>query len=230
MDKFTALSRRAYRFWGEPSQLDALFMSTNGMPNFMNMGGSPSSSDTESCSSCGSPTTSEVPVSIDDSSDTKNCIRVTVLGTALIALGCFLVFICKDYLRFVLLWMEHVDIRLTGIVFVVLFVAVSFPAAWGYILLNLSAGYLYGLLLGTFTTSACALLGIFVAHVVTKKCFSEYVISKLSGNDQLLAILRVVESDRGFKVVVLARLTPIPFGLQNGLFAVSVELETLKLI
>lgn len=146
---------------------------------------------------------------------------MTVLGTALIALGCFVVFLCKDYLRFVLLWMEHVDIRMTGFVFVVLFVAVSFPMAWGYILLNLSSGYLYGLLLGTLTTSVCALLGIFVAHVVTKKCFSEYVISKLSGNDQLRAILRVVESDRGFKVVVLARLTPIPFGLQNGLFAIS---------
>lgn len=219
MDKFTGLSRKAYRVWGEPSQLDSLFMSSTGS-------GSSSSSDSESCSSCDSPTT-EVPFVIesDASQDRKNCIRVTVIGIALIALGCFVVFLCKDYLRFVLLWMENVDIRMTGIVFIVLFTAVSFPMAWGYILLNLAAGYLYGLILGTLTTSLCALLGIFIAHVVTKKCFSEYVIAKLSGNDQLRAILRVVESDRGFKVVALARLTPIPFGLQNGLFAVRMYIQ-----
>ena len=35
------------------------------------------------------------------------------------------------------------------------------------------------------------------------------------------AILRVISGPRAFKVVLFARLTPIPFGLQNTIFGVS---------
>lgn len=37
------------------------------------------------------------------------------------------------------------------------------------------------------------------------------------------AILRVISGPRAFKVVLFARLTPIPFGLQNTIFGVSIE-------
>ena len=158
-------------------------------------------------------------------SDRQYCLQTTAVFTILISLGCLVVFLCRDYLKMLLLWLENVDLRVTAIIFVALFIAVAFPMMWGYILLNVAGGYLYGLILGTLMTCICALLGIVIAHEVTKRCLREYVTSKISTNEnftQLKAILRVVESDRGFKVVVLARLTPIPFGLQNGLFAVSI--------
>lgn len=40
-------------------------------------------------------------------------------------------------------------------------------------------------------------------------------------NETGKAILRVIAGPRAFKVVLLARLTPIPFGLQNTIFGVS---------
>ena len=36
-----------------------------------------------------------------------------------------------------------------------------------------------------------------------------------------MPFLELSKGGRAFKVVALARLTPIPFGLQNGIFAVS---------
>lgn len=44
---------------------------------------------------------------------------------------------------------------------------------------------------------------------------------RLIKNETGRAILRVISGSRAFKVVLFARLTPIPFGLQNTIFGVS---------
>ncbi|CAD5110799.1 DgyrCDS164 [Dimorphilus gyrociliatus] len=44
--------------------------------------------------------------------------------------------------------------------------------------------------------------------------------SKLLTNN-LQSLVKIVESGQGTKVIFLARLTPIPFGLQNAVFAIS---------
>lgn len=155
---------------------------------------------------------------------TQYCIKVAVISTIVGAILCGLLLVCRDYIKYMLLWMENVNLGIASVIFAILFIIISFPMMWGYVLLNVAAGYLYGLLLGTLLVSVCALIGISVAHEVTKKFLSDYVMSKLVSNDGLRALVRVVEGQRGFKVVALARLTPIPFGLQNGLFAVSIEL------
>lgn len=51
--------------------------------------------------------------------------------------------------------------------------------------------------------------------------FSGLPLSRLLKNETGRAILRVISGPRAFKVVLLARLTPIPFGLQNTIFGVS---------
>jgi len=40
-------------------------------------------------------------------------------------------------------------------------------------------------------------------------------------NDQARALMQVVSGKNGYKIVFLMRLTPIPFGIQNAIFAVS---------
>lgn len=45
-------------------------------------------------------------------------------------------------------------------------------------------------------------------------------IFRLIKNETGRAILRVIAGPRAFKVVLFARLTPIPFGLQNTIFGV----------
>ncbi|KFV19942.1 Transmembrane protein 64, partial [Tauraco erythrolophus] len=94
-----------------------------------------------------------------------------------------------QYLRELLLWAESLDSLAGVLLFTVGFIVVSFPCSWGYILLNVAAGYLYGFVLG---------MGLMVLGVL---------VGTFGGS--------------GLKVVALARLTPIPFGLQNAVFAIT---------
>nr|CAB3267111.1 transmembrane protein 64 [Phallusia mammillata] len=108
--------------------------------------------------------------------------------------------------------------------FVLFFTIVSFPMAWGYLPLNLAAGYLYGFLPAVPVVIISVTIGISTSHVICKKYFSSWVLGTLqqrSNFDQIEAILKVIDGSSGFKVIALTRLTPIPFGFQNGLFAVS---------
>lgn len=59
-------------------------------------------------------------------------------------------------------------------------------------------------------------------------CVFIYSIYRLIKNETGRAILRVISGSRAFKVVLFARLTPIPFGLQNTIFGVSFRILFLK--
>ncbi|ELV14137.1 Transmembrane protein 64 [Tupaia chinensis] len=65
------------------------------------------------------------------------------------------------------------------------------------------------------------LIGTFIAHVVCKRLLTAWVAAKIQSNEKLSAVIRVVEGGSGLKVVALARLTPIPFGLQNAVFSIT---------
>ena len=145
-----------------------------------------------------------------------------ISGTALIFLiiGLIVVILCRRYIKDVLEWLQNLEEWEGILLFVVMFTLVSFPMAWGYILLNVAAGYLYGFVLGFLVVIFSVLCGLFTAFIVCRRYLRDFVRSRLE-SDSLKAIMRVVEGKRGFKVIALTRLTPIPFGLQNGLFAVS---------
>lgn len=223
--RIISIPAKTKRLWGEPSQFDELFLPPTTNNNSENSDGDSTNSQAQSsCSSCRD--SSESPTHHTGENVkyiNANCIRVSFLFVLAVIAACGLLYITRPYLKLILLWMANIDLAVAAVIFVVLFILVSFPMMWGYILLNVAAGYLYGLILGTLFVIVCALIGISIAHVVTKQFLGAYVMSKLSSNESLQAILRVVESSKGFKVVVLARLTPIPFGLQNGLFAVSIS-------
>jgi len=134
--------------------------------------------------------------------------------------GFVLVFFFRHYLKDFLEWLEHVNGWVSGLLFIFMFTIVSFPMTWGYIVLNVAAGYLYGFLMGVVTVTVSVVVGVATSLIVCRMFIRDFVHSKLQ-SEHLKAIIRVVESRRGFKVVVLTRLTPIPFGLQNGLFAIT---------
>ncbi len=217
---------RTFFALGEPSQLDVVFM----------QGQNPSSptegvSSATSSSSCSSPSErSQSPVSNHGVEESKSrvfhWIKVAFLGLTALAMALMAVVICKDYLRTLLVWMERMNFWAATVIFAVLFTVVSFPMMWGYIVLNVAAGYLYGVAVGSVLVIVCAFIGVVIGHELTKRFLNEYVLSKVVtglGNESLRAILRVIEGGRAFKVVALARLTPIPYGLQNGIFAVSIS-------
>ncbi|XP_078046636.1 transmembrane protein 64 [Augochlora pura] len=155
-----------------------------------------------------------------------NCINsnsicyIVVTITTLALLGA-IVFICRDYIKVLLYWIEHQNIWIVTIIFITLFTVVSFPIVIGYLFLIIASGYLFGILRGIMMVVLSANLGIAIAHVTLSVLSSKLPIGALLQNDTARAILRVISGPQAFKVVLFARLTPIPFGLQNTIFAVS---------
>ena len=148
------------------------------------------------------------------------CLQVSGTALVLLTFGVVIVILCRHYLKDLLEWLQNLPPWAGVLLFIVMFTIVSFPMTWGYIVLNFAAGYLYGFWLGLIVVAVSAAFGISTAFVVCRRYFRDFVRSKLE-SDSLKAIIRVVEGRRGFKVISLSRLTPIPFGLQNGLFSVS---------
>ncbi|XP_056154923.1 transmembrane protein 64 [Lampris incognitus] len=154
------------------------------------------------------------------------CITTCCFKSALLA--CILTAVCfssvalvRQYLKDLLIWVESMDSLVGALLFIVGLIVVSFPCGWGYIVLNVAAGYLYGFMLGMGLVMVGVLIGTFVAHLVCKRLLTAWVLNKIGNSEQLSAVIRVVEGGSGLKVVALARLTPIPFGLQNAVFSIT---------
>ncbi|XP_045437553.1 transmembrane protein 64 [Pipistrellus kuhlii] len=149
------------------------------------------------------------------------CGRGLALGCALAALGLASLALARRALRHLLRWAEGLPPPLGPLLFALGFVAVSFPCAWGYLALSVAAGYLYGFAPGLALVAAGALLGTGLAHVVCRRLLAARVAARVRGSERLSAVVRVVQGAGGLKVVALARLTPIPFGLQNAVFSMT---------
>lgn len=142
------------------------------------------------------------------------CAILVILTLALIA--------GKDYVKYALLWLDNQEEWIVCVMFLILYTAVSFPMTWGYVLLNLACGYHFGLIIGTIVTIIAASVGIVLAHLLMKHYFIGTITSKLLGPDVLRATVAALQSAHAFKLIAISRLTPIPFGLQNAVFAVSI--------
>lgn len=159
----------------------------------------------------------------------NNCCLKSFLLICALTIVCFTsLALVRRYLKDLLLWVESLDSLAGALLFVVGFIAVSFPCSWGYIVLNVAAGYLYGFVLGFGLVVTGVLIGTFIAHLVCKRLLSAWVSAKVRANEQLSAVVKVVEGGSGLKVVALARLTPIPFGLQNAVFSVSMRIGIVR--
>lgn len=152
---------------------------------------------------------------------TACCFKSAVLACILTAVCFSSVALVRQYLKDLLLWVEGLDSAVGALLFIVGLIIVSFPCSWGYIVLNVAAGYLYGFVLGLGLVMVGVLIGTFVAHLVCKRLLTDWVLNKIGNSEQLSAVIRVVEGGSGLKVVALSRLTPIPFGLQNAVFSIT---------
>lgn len=146
-----------------------------------------------------------------------NCI----LSTGTLAFLALLVFECKDYIQSVLAWVENQESWAIYLILVALFTFVSFPFTWGYLFLNIACGYLFGILRGFVAVVITAVIGVLIAHSIIRFFLTGFALMRLFNSEYARAMLRVISGPQAFKVVAFARLTPIPFGLQNTIFAVS---------
>ncbi|XP_035133353.1 transmembrane protein 64 isoform X4 [Callithrix jacchus] len=172
-----------------------------------------------------------VVVSVAEVRNWRCCCLSSTCWCRSLLLVCVLAALCfaslalvRRYLQHLLLWVESLDSLLGVLLFVVGFIVVSFPCGWGYIVLNVAAGYLYGFVLGMGLMVMGVLIGTFIAHVVCKRLLTAWVAARIQSSEKLSAVIRVVEGGSGLKVVALARLTPIPFGLQNAVFSIVISI------
>ncbi|GAA6086544.1 transmembrane protein 64 [Tachysurus ichikawai] len=149
------------------------------------------------------------------------CFKSALVACVLTAACFFSVTLVRRYLKDALLWVESLDGLMGAMLFIVCLITVSFPCGWGYMVLNVAAGYLYGFVPGVGLVMVGVLIGTSVAHVACRRLLSGWVLNRVGNNEQLSAVIRVVEGGSGLKVVALARLTPIPFGLQNAVFSIT---------
>lgn len=143
-----------------------------------------------------------------------------LMGIALLCIV-LLLYECKDYIKAMLLWAEAQEHWLICVMFVGMFTLVSFPFTWGYTLLVIASGYLCGVPRGLVTVVVTGNIGVSIAHFIMRTFGAKFAFTTICNNDKVHAILMVVSGPQAFKVALFARLTPIPFGFQNTIFAVS---------
>ncbi|EAL38667.3 AGAP012406-PA, partial [Anopheles gambiae str. PEST] len=132
-----------------------------------------------------------------------------------------LIYTFRDTAKGVLFWIETQNTWIIFVIFLCMFTVVSFPVTVGYLVLIIASGYLFGFIRGLLTVVIGANLGVAIAHNTIKSLQSKLPVHKLIRNETGRAILRVISGPRAFKIVLFARLTPIPFGLQNTIFGIS---------
>lgn len=106
-----------------------------------------------------------------------NCL----LAVCCIAVVIVLVFLLKDFPKHALAWIEQRqesnNWELVGC-FMILFVLVSFPVFFGYLVLLISSGYLFGFLRGLLVVVVGANFGVAVAHYVIKSVQNKLPVHK----------------------------------------------------
>eukprot|EP00127_Corallochytrium_limacisporum_P000748 Clim_evm34s25 gene=Clim_evmTU34s25 len=100
------------------------------------------------------------------------------------------------------------------------YIIIGQPFAVGYTQMQLIMGFLYGWWEGLFLNVFAAHLSTACVYWVFSPFFKNYVDSIIE-HRPYLQMLRTALHDDAFRVVCVARMCPIPFGIQNTLYAVS---------
>ncbi|VEN59388.1 unnamed protein product [Callosobruchus maculatus] len=147
------------------------------------------------------------------------CRLLALLCTLSVILSILILF--KTYIKSILLWLDKQDSLIIAVTICFLYILVSLPISIGYIVLVVATGYLFGIAKGLPLAMFGANFGLFVAHNVLKAVGHHHSIYRYTQNEMAQAIMRVITGPLCFKIVLCSRLTPIPFGLQNTIFAMS---------
>jgi len=142
-----------------------------------------------------------------------------LLVLAATAAGCIYLALRPDLLK-----QGLEEVRRLGVwgnlILVTAYIVISFPIAVGYTAVCLACGFLYGILWGTATTMVGIIVGSSVSFWLCGSLCKTYVERKVMRNKKAEALLKAVRL-HGFKIILMSRVTPVPFGLQNALFGIS---------
>lgn len=89
---------------------------------------------------------------------------------SLVALVLLVGYLTRNYAKALLFWIETQNSWLIFVIFLALFTLVSFPIVVGYLVLLITAGYLFGFWRGWLTVILGANMGIAIAHATIRAC------------------------------------------------------------
>jgi uncharacterized membrane protein YdjX (TVP38/TMEM64 family) len=123
-----------------------------------------------------------------------------VVGT----LCCAAVYLLYEFelIDWILVWLQRVGPLAGFLCFVPAFFFVSLPIGWGYVVLNLGAGYLWGLWIGQLVVMASAAIGTFAATLLLRYVGSHWIEGWALSNPQAASLLAVINGPQAFKVRV----------------------------
>lgn len=99
----------------------------------------------------------------------RNTILKLLLPVTFVILLVMLLIAFRSSTKVVLIWIETQNLWTTFTIFIFLFTLVSFPFAFGYLVLLISSGYLFGAVRGFVVTILGANLGVAIAHTTIKR-------------------------------------------------------------
>lgn len=143
----------------------------------------------------------------------------TCLATFLLA------FLFKDNLISLLNYLElksTENVVEFHIILITLFILVSLPVLWGYLICILICSYVYSFVNGFILVVIYSAIGMSVSFFICRYMFYDCAHQRVKNIAYLKAISAIIESnEKGFQIILLSRLMPIPFGLANALFSVT---------
>jgi len=99
-------------------------------------------------------------------------------------------------------------------------ILLGFPVPMGTTPLVMCCGFLYGIVLGISTITVGSMIGACLSFIICRNYLRSYVESKIGGRSHLMLVMKSIK-ENSFKVIILIRSSPIPFGVQNALLAIS---------
>eukprot|EP00041_Stephanoeca_diplocostata_P011129 m.180605 g.180605 ORF g.180605 m.180605 type:complete len:334 (+) comp18425_c0_seq1:394-1395(+) len=176
----------------------------------------------------------------DDGNGKKNCFcrytRTILAIIGVVGIGVGFLFLCRLYLGPILEWHRNLNGVVNVVVYVALFMIVSFPFLFGYVVLCVGSGYIYGLWWGLSVSVGGSLWGGFVGFMCCRYACKGCTRRSLRGVRNYDVLRALIEGNHKIRIMSIIRLSPVPYGFQNALFAFTdvhvgwVLLATLALV
>jgi uncharacterized membrane protein YdjX (TVP38/TMEM64 family) len=144
---------------------------------------------------------------------------VAILAFLGASLGLFFWLIKSGKLQEFLHWLEHIGFW-GNLLLVAILIPLCFPATFGYSVISMSCGFLYGILLGWLTITIGTTIGSVLAFIVFRRGLEHRVQSYVDSTHKLKVLLRALEHHQ-IKFGIMLRYTPLPVGIQTAIFALS---------
>jgi uncharacterized membrane protein YdjX (TVP38/TMEM64 family) len=80
---------------------------------------------------------------------------------------------------------------------------------------------MYGLEIGFSLVMIGSFLGASLSFIACRRFLTEWVEERLGSKKQMMRSVTKAINKQAFKICFMTRMTPIPFGIQNAIFALS---------